>query len=308
MHRILACLALVAVPPALSQQELGHHFGVTPSAARAAVGDPITLRFSVHLHERDLITDSLPRPAGELPDGVRILEMHKLTRRTHRALEGTAKVAFYRTGVRELPTFEIPFVRVTANMRGTIRSEPGQIEIASVAPLGNPPLKDLKDLAPVDGVDWLPIGIAAGAAAAGVLMVRQWRRRRRAAGPAALPVPEAPHLPDPYEAALAQLAALDPRDLPAAADVVRGCLADAASVPALERTTSELLRSLPAHLVTEGNRERLTALLADADLVKFAQARTTPAAGPAFLDAARTLLTSWRASARLSRGTADAIG
>ena len=308
MHRIVACLVLVAVRPAVAQQDLGHHFSATPSSTRAAVGDPITLAFSVNLHERDLITDSLPRPAGELPDGVRILEVRKLTRRTHRALEGPATVAFYRVGARELPRFEIPFVRVTANMRGTIKSEPGQIEIAAVAPLGNPALKDLKDLEPVGGVDWLPIGVMAAALAVGTLAARRWRRRRRSPGPVAAPASLPARLPDPYEAALARLAALDPRDLPAAADVIRGCLAHAASVPALERTTAELLRSLPAHLVAEGNRERLKALLADADLVKFAQARTTPQAGPAFLDAARALLTSWRASAQLPRGTADAIG
>ena len=108
MHRILACLALVAVQPARAQQDLGHRFSVTPSSIRAAVGDPITLAFSVSLHERDLITDSLPRPAGELPDGVRILEVRKLTRRTHRALEGTATVAFYRVGTRELPQVRDP--------------------------------------------------------------------------------------------------------------------------------------------------------------------------------------------------------
>ena len=172
MHRIVACLVLVAVRPAVAQQDLGHHFSATPSSTRAAVGDPITLAFSVNLHERDLITDSLPRPAGELPDGVRILEVRKLTRRTHRALEGTATVAFYRVGARELPRFEIRFVRVTANMRGTIKSEPGQIEIAAVAPLGNPDLKDLKDLEPVGGVDWLPIGVMAAALAVGTLAAR----------------------------------------------------------------------------------------------------------------------------------------
>ena len=308
MHRILACLALVVARPAVAQQDLGHRFSVTPSSAGAAVGDPITLRFSVSLHERDLITDSVPRPTGDLPDGVRILQVQKLTRHTHRALEGTAKVAFYRTGVRQLPTFEIPFLRVSANMRGTIKSEPAQVEISPVAPPGNPPLKDLKDLAPARGVDWLPIGAGAGLLAAGALLARQWRRRAGRAAAAVLPTSPPARLPDPWDSALARLATLDPRDLPGAADVVRRCLADAASVPALERTTSELLRGLPAHLVTEGNRERLSALLADADLVKFAQARTPPAAGSAFLDAARALLTSWRAATRLPGGTADATG
>jgi hypothetical protein len=197
---------------------------------------------------------------------------------------------------------------VSANLRGTIKSEPADVEIAPVAPPGNPSLKDLKDLAPVGGIDWLPIGVGAGVAAIGLLAARGWRRRRvRSTEPPTIRPSDHPTI-DPYEAALARLAALDPRDLPAAADVVRECLAAAASVPALERTTAELLRALPPHLVQQGNWERLSALLADADLVKFAQARTPPAAGPAFLDTARALLTSWRAAAQLPPGTADATG
>jgi len=308
MRRPLAWVLLVSAAPAAAQQDLGHRFDVTPAVTKAAIGDPITLRFSVSLHERDLITDSVPRPTGELPEGVRVLAVQKLTRLSDRALQGEATIAFYRTGAQRVPTFEIPFLRVSANLRGTIKSEPAQVEIAPVAPPGNPSLKDLKDLAPVDGVDWLPVAVGAGVTAIGLLAARHWRRRRvRPTVPPTIGPSVHPTF-DPYESALARLAALDPRDLPAAADVIRGCLAAAASVPALERTTAELLGALPPHLVQQGNRERLSALLADADLVKFAQARTPPAAGSAFRDAARALLTSWRASAQLPSGTADATG
>jgi hypothetical protein len=293
-----------------AQQDLGHRFAVTPSPTRTSVGDPITLQFEVSLHERDLITDSVPRPAGELTEGVRILAMRKLERRGDRALHGEAAVAFYRTGPQQLPAFEIPFLRVSANLRGTIRSEPVAVEIAPSIPPGNPSLKDLKDLAPVAGTDWLPIGAAAGSLLVGLLGLRAWRRHRvrKAAAPRTLPLrPSAPP-PDPFESALARLAGLDPLDLPAAADVVRACLADAASLPALRWTTAELLRTLPPHLRTEGNAERLSDLLRTADLVKFAQARTPATAGPAFLNAARALLTSWRAALGSQRGTADATG
>jgi hypothetical protein len=182
------------------------------------------------------------------------------------------------------------------------------VEIAATIPPGNPSLKDLKDLAPVAGTDWLPIASAAGAVLVGVVALRAWRRRalrKVAAAPSSSP--PAP-LPDPFEAALARLAVLDPLDVPAAADVLRACLADAARVPALERTTAELLRALPPELRTAGNAERLSHLLCDADLVKFAQAPTPPAAGRAFLDAARALLTRWRAALGTAEGTADAAG
>jgi hypothetical protein len=101
---------------------------------------------------------------------------------------------------------------------------------------------------------------------------------------------------------------MDPLDVPTAADVVRAVLADAANVPALGWTSAELLRTLPPQLRTEGNAERLAELLRSADLVKFAQGRTPPSAGEAFLDTARALLTSWRAALGFPRGTADATG
>jgi hypothetical protein len=307
MRRTLACALLVWAGPASAQQDLGHRFGVSSSVVRAAVGDPIALRFEVSLHERDLITDSVPRTAGELADGVRILAMRKLERRGDRALRGEATVAFYRTGAQQLPTFEIPFLRVSANMRGTIRSEPVSVEIAPSIPPGNPSLKDLKELAPAGGTDWLPFGITAGALIVVLLGLRAWRRRTRR-GAVALPLAPSALPSDPFEAALARLAGLDPLDVPAAADIVRAALADAASLPALGWTSAELLRTLPPHLRTEGNAERLAELLRSADLVKFAQARTPASAGQAFLDAARALLTSWRTALGFARSTADAAG
>ncbi len=308
MRRALTYLLVVSAGPASAQQDLGHSFDVAPAVARAAIGDPIALRFSVNLHERDLITDSVPRPAGELPEGIRVLAVRKLARRTDRALQGEATVAFYRTGPQQLPTFEIPFLRVSANLRGTIKSEPAQVEIVPLIPPGNPSLKDLKDLAPVGGVDWLPFGVGILGLAVGGLALRQWRRRPRRRVTEPPPADPPVQAPDPWEAGLARLAALDPRDLPAAADVVRGCLADAARVPAPYRTTTELLGALPPYLVRQGNGERLSALLAGADLVKFAQARPAPAAGPVLFDTARALLTSWRATAPVPPGPADAAG
>lgn len=308
MLRPQLLLHLLAIPLA-AQQDLGHRFAVAPSASRVSVGDPVTLRFEVSLHERDLITDSVPRPAGELAEGVRILAMRKLERRGDRALHGEATVAFYRTGAQQLPTFEIPFLRVSANMRGTIRSEPLSVEIAPTIPAGNPSIKDLKELVPTGGTDWLPVGIGAGAVVATLLALRAWRRRRAGkTALAALPLrPSAPP-PDPFLSALARLEGMDPLDVPAAADVIRAVLADAANVPALGWTSAELLRTLPPHLRTEGNGERLAELLRSADLMKFAQGRTPPSAGHAFLDTARALLTSWRAALGFAGGTADATG
>ena len=91
--------------------------------------------------------------------------------------------------------------------------------------------------------------------------------------------------PGPLEAALDQLASIEAagwdveRQAVAAADVVRGYLARARRVPALERTTPEV-RAL---VLPDG---RLFDFLATADLVKFGRRR--PEAG--FVERAREVL------------------
>ncbi|HEU5171611.1 MAG TPA: hypothetical protein VFU46_13775 [Gemmatimonadales bacterium] len=304
----LGAALLVLATPARAQ-DLGHRFEAAPAALRARVGEPVELRLSVRLHEGDLITDSVPRPTGELPEGVRLLAIDKLQRRADRALVGRATVAFYRPGAQALPAFAIPFLRVSANLRGRIRSEPVTIEIVPTIPAGNPSVRDIKDLAPVKGVDWLPILVALGVVALSALAARVVRRRRSGgAGPLTVRPSDRPAVlpPDPYDVALAQLAALDPRDLPALADLLRRCLADAEAVPALERTTRELVGALPPHLAGKGSRARLRTLLGQADLVKFARAEPRPGAGAAFVAAARALLETWRGARPARVEPADA--
>jgi len=44
---------------------------VTPEADRTTVGDTVTLAFRVRLDERDLLFDTIPKPARTLPDWIR---------------------------------------------------------------------------------------------------------------------------------------------------------------------------------------------------------------------------------------------
>ena len=180
--------------------------------------------------------------------------------------------------------FGVPWVQVVTGHRGVVAHEPAEIEVASVIPGGNPPLRDIRepDVAP-------DFGAALGAAR----RLPRWRRSRgscRGGGPrapcrcpsrsAASPPPPLP--PDPYTAALVRLDAhrrrsagptrgdVD-RHYEAVADALRDYLEAAEELPARERTTTELLWSLPPRLAEGGLRRRVQDVLGEADLVKFAK-------------------------------------
>jgi hypothetical protein len=145
------------------------------------------------------------------------------------------------------------------------------------------------------------------------------RRGRRVAIPApALATVElrAPAEPDPFATAAERLREIEAagwesrgevaRHYEAVADVLREYLEAAESLPARERTTAELLPTLPPHLAENGLRDACEAVLAEADLVKFARRRPGRAAAAEFLAHARALLARWRDVARVPEA-ADAI-
>ncbi|HET9464889.1 MAG TPA: hypothetical protein VFO71_05140 [Gemmatimonadales bacterium] len=300
---VLALAGLLATP--LHAQRSGQSFVVTPDSARALVGDSVTLRFRIHLHERDQLLDSVPQVVGDLSPGVRVLSVEKLSRTGNRAYDGAARVAFYRTGRRAVPIFGLQFMRVVEGVsRATLASDSAFVQITPILPAGNPPLQDIKELErrSFPAWVWLTAALTVLVSAAGVML---WRRRRRrgaevVAAPEPLPEPVAP---SPYEIALEQLEGLERERWPArgsvarhyeaGAQVLRQYLEHAHGVGALERTTPELLWSLPPHLSRGGLRDRCHALLDEADLVKFAEVRPGEAEAAEFLARARQLLISW---------------
>ena len=62
-----AVLPLMAPSPATAQLH-GQHWTVTPETERVTVGDSVTIAFRVRLDERDLLFDTVPKPASGLPD------------------------------------------------------------------------------------------------------------------------------------------------------------------------------------------------------------------------------------------------
>jgi len=280
------------------------HFEVTPEPSRSHVGDAVVLRFRVRLDERDLLYDTVPRPVSELAPGVRILSVEKLLRGADRIYTGKAQVAFFRTGRQPAPIFGLPFMRAVKGVtRATLTSDSAFVEIDPLAPAGNPSLKDIKEIERQRGPD--PRLVAGVLGAAAVALVGMLLGRHRRAGPlkSLEPGDTRPADAGPYQAALARLDAIEQQGWPAAgeidrhyaavADVLRRYLEEAHRVPALERTTSELVWILPAPLAAEELRRHCEELLAEADLVKFARRRPDPEEAQAVLRAARNLLAEW---------------
>jgi hypothetical protein len=315
---ILLLGSLVGSGPAYAQVVSGQSFEVTPEITRATIGDSVTLRFRVRLDERDLLFDTVPQPLTALPPGVRLLSVEKLQRSPDRLFHGRARVAFYRPGRRAVPLFGLPFMRAVKGVgRATLPSDSAYVEIVSLLPAGNPPLKDIRELEPSSRPSFGPViaGVVAGAALLALYLVR--RRRRPAAISTPLAAPAGPiAAPSPYSLALEQLIQIERERWPArgevarhyeaVVDTLRGYLEAAEDLPARERTTEEVLWSLPPHLSQDGLRDRADTLLGQADLVKFARFRPTPATATQFLVQCRSLLGEWHA-ARLTGEVADAL-
>jgi hypothetical protein len=301
-------ISLVAPRPAAAQHG-GQIWEVVPDTARVTVGDPVTIRFRLRLDDRDLLFDTVPRPADPLPEEVRLLSVQKLLRRPDRIFVGEARLAFYRPGRQAVPVFSLPFMRAVKGIEhGLVLSDSAFVEIAPVLDAGNPSLRDIRELAhsPVSRLLWW--SIAAGLAVAALWLVRRLRRRAWAAPPPAMePEVVPPSPPDPYNLAVARLEEIEQAGWPgqgrvaqhyeSVTDVLRDYLEAGESLPARERTTSELLWALPPHLVERGLRRRCEDVLDEADLVKFARVRPSAAEAEAFLQRVRELLTRWHDAA-----------
>ena len=306
------------IPGSAAAQMSGQSFQVTPQVTHATVGDSVTLVFRVRLDDRDLLFDTVPQPLSAIPPGVRLLSVEKLQRSPDRLFHGRARIAFYRPGRRAVPLFGLPFMRaVTGLGRGILPSDSAYVEIMPLLPAGNPPLKDIRELEPSSRPSVVPL-IAGMLLATGLLAAYLRRRTRRSSlRSTSIAAPEVPlEVSSPFTVALEQLGRIERERWPArgevarhyeaTVDTLRGYLEAAEDLPARERTTGELLWSLPPHLTGDGLRDRAGALLDEADLVKFARFRPRPTAAAEFLNQCRSLLEEWNV-ARSTGEVADAL-
>ena len=287
----------------------GQAWEVHVDSGRVTVGDTVGLSFRLRLDERDLLFDTLPRPVDSTLDGVRIVSVEKLHRLPNRDFVGRAVLAFYRTGPQSVPVFALPFMRAVKGItRGAIRSDTLSVDVVPVLAAGNPTLRDIRELEPSAAPGVLAGAVLALGLALGLLAIRR-RRRPAAAPPPASAEPEAvpsPAPPDPYDIAVARLGEIGregwvergdvARHYEAVADALRDYLEVAEDLPARERTTTELLWSLPPHLLDGALRQRYASVFDEADLVKFARRRPGAVAATRFLGEAHGLLDRWHAS------------
>jgi hypothetical protein len=286
------------------------------------VGDTITLAFRVRLDERDLLFDTVPKPALTPPDWIRIFSVDKLERLPDRIFVGRARIAFYRPGRQAVPVFQLPFMRSVKGLsRGTLTSDSASVDVVPVLTAGSAAtLRDIKE--PPPSRRGAPLELLFGLAALAAAGWLAWRARRHgpaeAAAAEASPVPP-PLPPDPYQRALARLAEIEggrwaardvARHYAEITDALRDYL-EAHGIPARERTTWELRWVLPSALLAGDGSRRFELVFDAADLVKFARSRPDADTASEFLGEARALLAGWRqaswAQASSAAEGADAI-
>lgn len=284
------------------------------------VGDPVTIRLEAALAPGARPIDRAPHLHDTLPDGARLLHVDTLAAaRVHPGrLKGRARLVFLRTGVQPIPAFTLAY-RTGAGGTDSVVSAPARVEVTSVLPNTNQAIKDIKDLERASR--WVQRAVLAAVvlafAAIALLLARRALRKRA-------PAPVAETAAEPLSPLARALGALDDIETScragrgdpaalhaAAADVVRRWLAESLALPALERTTPELVELVAAATDDPAVADAVRALLDEADLVKFADVR--PRAGDVLrsVTRARRLLMEWPAALAApelaAAGGADAL-
>jgi hypothetical protein len=261
----------------------------------AKLGDLITLTVRV-THPQALAVQD---PAFAKTLGT--FEVYTSTRLPAEVSGGNAAERFqvslqnFTTGQQTLPGFEVPY-HDPLGKEHSVKTLPLTVTIEEVPP--GP--KDKGDIRGIKGVigptaisPWWWLLVFAIVAGAGYAL---WDKRKRVLeGP-----PPPPPVP-PDILALEKLRALGQTDwittgktkeyYSAVSDIVRGYVEGQFRTPALERTTSELMRDLrkKTEIPTE-NQTELRELLENSDLVKFAKFRPDTAEGARALEAAITFV------------------
>jgi hypothetical protein len=247
------------------------------TGARILVGDPVSVAVRVRLPGGGSLLDLVPRTRDTLATGVRVLSADTL-RQVGGEFVGRVRFAFFRTDSQAVPGLAVAYRRGDAI--DTVFSAPVGIMVQHVVPTANATLRDIRDIeTPV--IPWWGIIATFCFALASLALLRlRASRSPRVVGDARGPGLDSGLGDGPFEAALAELAAIEHSgwdsslQVAAAADVVRGYLERARGLPALERTTPEVRALVGADgLLGGADVEPLVLLLTDADLVKFARRR-----------------------------------
>jgi len=280
------------------------------------VGDRVTLRLRARLPAGARLADAQPALREPLPDGARLLHVDSLRLGASGDATATAIVVFFRPGSARVPPMAATYRAAPDAPVDTLIADAVAVTVTAVVPVGTGTLRDIKDIegAPI-ALRTVATAVAGGVAMLVlVLLAGRIRERRRAASSRATEARETAGngSAGPYDIAITRLAAIaaawDSRgDVDAhyegTADVLRRYLAAARGIPALERTTAELVGVLRAS--APGTHTTAHAVLDAADLVKFARYAPRPPAPTMLVTTARSLLVTWHADGAAAAATLD---
>jgi len=299
-----ACVCLAALTVALAPRAAAAQHLEVSGGGTVTVGDTVTIDLRATLPDGASIAGD-PHPRDSLPNSVRLLELDTLPRAVDGAHRYRARIAFFQTGSLTTPAFALPDRRAGAEATDSVVSGAVLVTVMATLPDTAVAMRDIRPIASFGGAAgsasrWWLVVIAALLAAAGAAIARRARGHRPA------PMPAAP-IEQPlgaYDAARARLRGLGDTELASrdvarfydeVTDTLRRYLEAAHDIPAVHRTTPELLRTLPAALAPSA--AATGALLGEADFVKFARLRPDLAAARAFAARAAGLLEAWHESA-----------
>lgn len=295
----LAAVVLLALTaPGLRAQHLDVSGG-----GSVTVGDPVTLAFRAVLPRGAVPLDAVLHPHDTLPSSVRLIEVDTLRPQpgADTVLAARVRVAFFLTGSQSTPAFALRYRLAGTEVADSVVSGAVLITVMATLPDTAVAMRDIRAVEPLGGAHaispWWYVAAALIVAAFMALVIKTRRRPQPAVVAAIVRA-------TPYETALAAIdraAHTAPDDVEHVYETVSAALRayiDARlGVPAVHRTTWELVGVLPAPFTEDGGGDA-RALLNEADLVKFARLRPDARRGVAYAARARTLVERWESRAR----------
>lgn len=272
--RSAAAIALLLVPPAVAQVTM------ELDTAVLRIGEQAVITLRTPLDGSEVVWPQVPDSIGAHIEVLHVGGTDTLVEAGAGEAVRRIRITSFDTGFWAIPPFvfridgrEVPTAALLLEVRATTIDEPAALR--PMRGLYEPPFSLWWHVR-----RWGPWVLGIGAAVALLLFILKRRPRREA--PSVVTVEATPDL---HERVLAGLRALEEEKVWQAGrhkeyharltDLLRGYIEERFKVPALERTTAELMQELAVAPVEHEARLRLKHMLELADLVKFAKAMPT---------------------------------